>query len=110
MGNDLEVARVEAVRCWLRIVGVARILSPDGDIVRRPVQQVAGCLFMIPVHQENRCRAADQPEKRTLEGVALGHLGGADRHWIKRVDAEIIAHGQIKNSGLLAATVRRVRR
>jgi len=65
-------------RRGLRIERVARVLRPHRDVVRRAVEQVAAPV-VVAVDEEDRRRAADQPEVGPLQRVAPGHLRRVDR-------------------------------
>ena len=99
MLNGLGVARVEIVRRGLSIVEVAGVLGPDGNVVRCAVEQIAGRLLVVAVDEEDRGCAAKDAEIGALDGVTRLDLGLRDRPGIRlvdRIDAEVVAAGQIK--------------
>ena len=97
--DGLGVARIEIIRRGLGVVEIARVLRPDGDVVRCAVEQVAGGLLVVAVHQEDRRGLAEETEVGALDVVTFRDLRLGDRAGIglvDRVDAEIVATGQIK--------------
>ena len=77
-------------------MSITGVLCPDGHIIRRSVQQVAGRLFMVTIYEKNGSAATDQPQVGALERVPFDHLRGSHGGRIKRINTEIITHGQIK--------------
>ena len=97
--DGLGVARIEIIRRGLGVVEIARVLRPDGDVVRCAVEQVAGGLLVVAIHQEDRRGLAEETEVGALDVVTFRDLRLGDRAGIgliDRVDAEIVATGQIK--------------
>ena len=98
-GRELpaHVAAVEAIGNRQREIKIAGFAGIDGGIVRRAVQMNRGGLFMIAVHQKERCRVGHDPRKTPLVDVELSdRIGVQVVAVVERVDIEVVAQRDVE--------------